>query len=188
MSNYKRRRSALLNVIQGLEDSDFVSDEVLELDEIEETIPQEEVLESEEPMLPEDEDQDTIISDEQLEEVLASLEDGQLQAQEEQIEVEQELQEEENLVASQEFPGIEDEIQDTANGGEPTTSQIAPGGEQAKGEVSTDAEVFPTNSEYVAQVVEKLDDIAGTLEKMGMKKLAFRIDTLSDKLELSKRK
>jgi len=34
MSNYKRRRSALLNVIAGLEDGDVVQDEVVEIDDV----------------------------------------------------------------------------------------------------------------------------------------------------------
>lgn len=88
--------------------------------------------------------------------------------------------------ASEERKGIEDEIGDEANGGDPSVSQIAPGGDDV--DVSTDKEVFPTNSEFVAKITSRLDRVATELEKRGMKRMAFRVDQLSDKIESSIRK
>lgn len=176
MADYKRRRSALLNVIQGLEDSDVVSDDVVEMDEIEETIPETtENIEAE--GLPEDQDEETILSDEELEEVLAALDDGEA------CDTACDTACDETKTASETEAGIEDEITDTVGGGDPTTSEVAPGGEEAKGEVQTDAEVYPTESAYVASLVRKFDRIATELEKKGMKRLAYRLDVISDKLE-----
>ena len=87
-------------------------------------------------------------------------------------------------IASEFAPGIEDEIGDEAKGGDPSVSTIT----DSKVDVSTDKEVFPTNSEYVAKITARLDRVANILEKRGMKRMAFRVDQLSDKLEASIRK
>jgi len=91
---------------------------------------------------------------------------------------------EEVKTASETTPGIEDEIGDEAKGGDPSVSTIT----DSKVDVSTDKEVFPTNSEYVAKITARLDRVANILEKRGMKRMAFRVDQLSDKLEASIRK
>lgn len=88
--------------------------------------------------------------------------------------------------ASEEKKGIEDEIGDEAHGGDPSVSDVAPGGDDV--DVSTDKEVFPTNSEFVAKITKRLDRVATELEKRGMKRMAFRVDQLSDKIEASIRK
>ena len=202
MADFKRRRSALLNVIQGLEDSDVVSDEVVEMDEIEENIPEttEELAPvANEEGLPEDQDDDTIISDEELEEILSSLDDGEEACDE--VEADEDLEScdefeadddefacDEEKVASETEAGIEDEITDTMGGGEPTVSEVAPGGEEAKEEVQETSEVYPTESAYVASLVRKFDRIANQLEKKGMKRLAYRLDKISDSLEASYKK
>jgi hypothetical protein len=95
-----------------------------------------------------------------------------------------EVKEEEVKTASETTPGIEDEIGDEAKGGDPSVSTIT----DSKVDVSTDKEVFPTNSEYVAKITARLDRVANILEKRGMKRMAFRVDQLSDKLEASIRK
>ena len=86
-------------------------------------------------------------------------------------------------VASEFAPGIEDEIGDEAHGGDPSVSDIVDNGI----DVSTDKEVFGqnTDSEYVAKITARLDRVATALEKRGMKKMAFRVDQLSDRLEAS---
>ena len=87
--------------------------------------------------------------------------------------------------ASEFAPGIEDEIGDEANGGDPSVSDIV----DNDIDVSTDKEVFGqnTDSEYVAKITARLDRVATALEKRGMKKMAFRVDQLSDRLEASVR-
>ena len=91
------------------------------------------------------------------------------------------LPDEESIVASETTPGIEDEIGDEAKGGDPSVSDLV----DTKVDVSTDKEVYPTNSEYVASITKRLDRVATILEKRGMKRMAFRVDQLSDKLESS---
>lgn len=88
--------------------------------------------------------------------------------------------------ASEEKKGIEDEIGDEVGGGDSSVSKVAPGGDDV--DVSTDKEVFPTNSEFVAKITDRLDRVASELEKRGMKRMAFRVDQLSDKIESSIRK
>lgn len=198
--NLKKRKASLMNVIQALDEADAVFSEDIELDSLDEQLPEE--LDSEElaPLaedaeipeeleetegdfevaedevdedvleLPEDQDDETILSDEE-EDDLAFLD---------------EFEEEETTTASEVAPGIEDEIGDEANGGDPSVSEVAEGGEGV--EVSTDAEVFPTESEYVAKITARLDRVANYLEKHGQKKMAYRIDLLSDRLEASIRK
>ena len=98
-------------------------------------------------------------------------------------ELEQKLGADEAVTASEAEPGIEDEIEDTANGGDPTLSELP----DTQIDTATDAEVYPTESEYVARVTARLDKIASILERKGMKKMAFRVDKLSDELEASVR-
>ncbi len=86
-------------------------------------------------------------------------------------------------VASEVKPGIEDKIGDEANGGDPSVSDLP----DTKIDCDTDKEVFGqnTDSEYVAKITARLDRVAAALEARGMKKMAFRVDQLSDKLEAS---
>ena len=80
-------------------------------------------------------------------------------------------------------PGIEDSIGDEANGGDPSVSELP----DTKIDCESDKEVFgrSTDSEYVAKITARLDRVAAALEARGMKKMAFRVDQLSDKLEAS---
>ena len=55
---------------------------------------------------------------------------------------------EENKTASEKEPGIEDEIGDETDGGDPSVSKLV----KSDVDVSTDKEVFPTNSKYVAKL------------------------------------
>ena len=86
-------------------------------------------------------------------------------------------------VASEVNPGIEDSIGDEANGGDPSVSELP----DTKIDCESDKEVFgrSTDSEYVAKITARLDRVAAALEARGMKKMAFRVDQLSDKLEAS---
>jgi hypothetical protein len=95
-----------------------------------------------------------------------------------------ECKEIEAKIASEVADGVEDKIGDEAHGGDPSVSDIV----DTKVDVSTDKEVFPTNSEYVARITKRLDRVANILEKRGLKRMAFRVDQLSDKLESSIRK
>ena len=131
-------------------------------------------------------DDKEIISEE--EEIIAACEEleakiAAFEAEEEEINACGDA-EEEVKTASETTPGIEDEIGDEAKGGDPSVSTIT----DSKVDVSTDKEVFPTNSEYVAKITARLDRVANILEKRGMKRMAFRVDQLSDKLEASIRK
>ena len=85
------------------------------------------------------------------------------------------------FTASETQPGVEDEIGDEANGGDSSVSNLA----DAEIDTKTNAEVFPTESEYVARVTARLDKIATALERKGLKRMAFRVDKLSDELENS---
>jgi len=192
--DFKQRRASLLNVIQALDETDAIADESIELDTLDEAIPEELGTEDLEPVaeeteetpaedsfevaedeltLPDDKDEDAIVGDDEADD-LTFLDD------EEETPV---LDDEEAVTASEEAPGVEDEITDTANGGDPTVSEVAPGGDDV--DVQTDGEVFPTDSEYVAKITARLDRVADILEKRGMKRMAFRIDRLSDQLESS---
>lgn len=95
--------------------------------------------------------------------------------------VAQELEDVERKIASIEKKGIEDEITQTVSGAEPTTSNVV----KTKIDVETLPEVAGSNSEYVAKITKRLDRVANILEKRGMKRLAFRVDQLSDKIESS---
>lgn len=83
--------------------------------------------------------------------------------------------------ASVENKGIEDEIGDEANGGDQSVSN------EVKNDVDTqtDKEVYGQNTScsYVASITHRLDRVANILEGMGHKRMAFRIDRLSDALE-----
>ena len=132
-------------------------------------------------------DDKEIISEE--EEIIAACEE--LEAKIAAFEAEEEINacgdadvEEEVKTASETTPGLEDEIGDEAKGGDPSVSTIT----DSQVDVSTDKEVFPTNSEYVAKITARLDRVATILEKRGMTRMAFRVDQLSDKLEASIRK
>ena len=194
--NLKKRKASLMNVIQALDEADKVFGEDIELDSLDEQLPEE--LDSEDlaPLaddaelpedeadfevaeddvdgdvmeLPEDKDDETIVSDEDDDD-LSFLD---------------EVEEEETTTASEVAPGVEDKIGDEAHGGDPSVSEVAPGGDDV--DVSTDGEVFPTESEYVASIVSRLDRVANYLEKKGQKRMAYRIDLLSDKLEASIKK
>lgn len=85
--------------------------------------------------------------------------------------------------ASEVKPGVEDKIGDEANGGDPSVSDLP----DTKIDCESDKEVFGqnTDSEYVAKITARLDRVAAALEARGMKKMAFRVDQLSDKLEAS---
>ena len=201
--NLKKRKASLVKVIRALDDADAVFGEDVELDSLDEQIPEE--LDSEDlaPMnaddelsedetdfevaddevdgdvmeLPEDKDDDTILSDEDEDDTILSDED------EDDLSFLDEVEEDENTTASEVTPGVEDDMGDEANGGDPSVSKIVPGGKDV--DVSTDGEVFPTESEYVARIVSRLDRVANYLEKKGEKRMAYRIDLLSDKLEAS---
>lgn len=209
--NLKKRKASLVKVIRALDDADAVFGEDVELDSLDEQIPEE--LDSEDlaPMnaddelsedetdfevaddevdgdvmeLPEDKDDDTILSDEDEDDEIVSDEDEDdtILSDEDDLSFLDEVEEDENTTASEVTPGVEDDMGDEANGGDPSVSKIVPGGKDV--DVSTDGEVFPTESEYVARIVSRLDRVANYLEKKGEKRMAYRIDLLSDKLEAS---
>lgn len=84
-------------------------------------------------------------------------------------------------------PGIEDKIGDQAHGGDPSTSRLP---KLTKVDCGTDKEVFGKNSksQYVARITARLDRVAKALEERGKRRMAFRIDQISDALEASIRK
>lgn len=211
--NLKKRKASLVKVIRALDDADAVFGEDVELDSLDEQIPEEldsedlapmnaddELLEDETDFevaddevdgdvmeLPEDKDDDTILSDEDEDDEIVSEEDDNYEIvsdeDDDDLSFLDEVEEDENTTASEVAPGVEDDMGDEANGGDPSVSKIVPGGKDV--DVSTDSEVFPTESEYVARIVSRLDRVANYLEKKGEKRMAYRIDLLSDKLEAS---
>lgn len=84
-------------------------------------------------------------------------------------------------------PGVEDKIGDQAHGGDPSTSRLP---KLTKVDCGTDKEVFGQNSksQYVARITARLDRVAKALEDRGKRRMAFRIDQISDALEASIRK
>lgn len=93
--------------------------------------------------------------------------------------LQKEIAEKEMRISSETQKGIQDEIGDEAHGGDPSVSEVV----KTTVDCDTDKEVFPTNSQYVARITRRLDRVASSLEAKGMKKMAFRIDQISDKLE-----
>jgi hypothetical protein len=93
--------------------------------------------------------------------------------------------------------GVEDEINDTDAGGDATVQTITEGGSDAKGDVESDKEVFPTKCDEVADTVQKVspikskiaklveyaDMVAAELEECGDLNGAVEIDNFSDKME-----
>ena len=118
--------------------------------------------------LPDDEE---IVNAEDVQEVLDACD-----------ELEQQLGDD-AITASEEEPGVEDEIGDEANGGDPSVSELP----DTQIDTATDAEVYPTESQYVAHLTARLDKIATALERKGLTRMAFRVDKLSDELENSVR-
>lgn len=130
------------------------------------------------------EEEEILAECEKLEKEISAAENTELPDDKEIISEEEAPAVEEPKTASEVAPGIEDEIGDEAKGGDPSVSDIV----DTKIDVATDKEVYPTDSEYVARITKRLDKVATILEKRGLKRIAFRIDQLSDKLESSIRK
>ena len=96
--------------------------------------------------------------------------------------VAQELKDVERKIASLEEKGIEDEIGEENMGG----PSVVLTRDVDKDIINTFGDIkLPTNSEYVASITKRLDRVANILEEKGMKRLAFRVDQLSDKIESS---
>lgn len=74
-------------------------------------------------------------------------------------------------------PGIEDEIGDQGRGGEPSVSKLPK---------LSDPQTI-TLRQYVFKLTGRLDRVAKELEARGNRRMAFRIDQLSDALEASVR-
>lgn len=158
---------------------------------IEETVTDDDLIAAAEELLEGAElpdEQEIISADDEADEILAEAEELEKQLEEagEEFAPEEDCPKcgsAECKCASEVAPGIEDEIGDEAHGGDPTVSTII----DNTVDCDTDKEVFGqnTDSEYVAKVVARLDRVASALEKRGMKKMAFRIDQLSDRLEAS---
>ena len=134
------------------------------------------------------EEEEILAECEEIEAKIAAAEGADLPDDKEIVSEEEEIlaecEEIEAKIASEVADGVEDKIGDEAHGGDPSVSDIV----DTKVDVSTDKEVFPTNSEYVARITKRLDRVANILEKRGLKRMAFRVDQLSDKLESSIRK
>jgi len=83
-------------------------------------------------------------------------------------------------------PGVEDKIGDQAHGGDPSVSKLP---KLTKVDCATDKEAFGQNtrSQYVARITARLDRVAKALEERGKRRMAFRIDQISDALEASVR-
>lgn len=147
---------------------DVVTDEADEIEGCDETEANEIMAEADELLASFEACGDTVVSDE--DEIIAECK-----------EVQSKIASLEAKKASEIADGIEDEIGDEANGGVPSVSELR----KETVDCDTYKEVFPTNSKYVANITKRLDRVANILEKRGMKRLAFRVDQLSDKLESS---
>ena len=202
MSRITRRRKADLFGDTDLIETDVDFDEVDafdEIDEFDEEIPSDfdaDLLEDEEEIFADD---DEVILDETIEDddeaILAEDDDDDVEDEgdvdddddddEEDVEVTARRRYMKRRLArrkrraSEVADGIEDEIQDTAGGGDPTTSLVSDGGEKAKAEVSTDAEVFPTDGDKVTANYKKMKRLASQLLKAGHRKQAVRVNKLA---------
>lgn len=160
---------------ENLPDNDIASDEDELIDEIDSLDADDET---------EDLEADADLDDETVEASKLFSDEDDVDDLEAGDDLEDEWADDEDVTtASEEIPGIEDDITDTGIGGDPTVQEVTDKGEGAKNEVSKDSEVFPTESEYVASIVRRLDRVAGYLEKSGKKHLAYRVDRVSDALE-----
>jgi len=190
--------------LASLESDLFVSEDIIEVDDIEETMPEENLVEEADDTLEEEiEEIEEVLIDEESDPLDDEIEvafaddddlDDEIEAAfaenddveedlEQQIEAAIQDLDDESLEASEVEPGVEDTISDTAVGGDPTVQEVVPQGDEAKKMVQEDSEVFPTNSEYVAKLVDRLDKVASVLENDGKQALALRIDKVSDYLE-----
>ena len=185
MGRVSRRRKVANEIKDMLEamEEDFVVE-----DELDEEIPEEELVDEDiededdidiEAMLADDDDDDIEDEDDEDDDIEDDIE-ALLAEEDDEDDEDDDI---EAFFASEEAPGIEDSIQDTGDGGDPTVKEVTDKGGDAADDVDEDPEVFPTNSEYVAKITEKLDVIASAIEKSGNKKLALRVDLISDKLE-----
>ena len=80
--------------------------------------------------------------------------------------------------ASVSAKGVEDGIKDTACGGDATVQEIVKGGNDAKKEVSSDKEVFPTKCKEVSNTVQRVAPI-----KSKIAKLVKACDLIAEELE-----
>lgn len=197
----KERKARLLKLIRSFDAAEDAVIGDIELDETDEQIPEE--LEADDLDVVDETDNEELVDAED-----ETLEDEELVDEDDSFDVADEDEEDEAFV---ELPEDEDddaivseddedlsflddeqdsvtasevEIGDEAHGGDPSVSEIT----DSEIDVNTDAEVFPTDSEYVANITARLDKVANYLEKTGKKRMAYRLDVLSDKLEKSVRK
>lgn len=200
MRKKQSRREIIKRIANNVDEFDAFNAEDIEIESLEEEFPEElevedldivdeiyddedefavadddefddEEEEEDEFELPEDGDDDEILSEDEFDDEFEDEDD----------EDDEDDDEDDEDVVTGADEGIEKEIGDEAGGGDPSISEVV----DSDIDVSTDAEVFPTNSKYVASIVKRLDRVANILEKRGMKKMAYRVDVLSDRLESS---
>lgn len=192
--SFSRRKSALMSTILGMESSDALKEDApVTVDELDEQIPTElgqgdlSFLD-ETPGEADDGEEDVELNVEDI----VGCADGNGKVKMSSIRalaecsVPDDLDDDEILTASDddvaEFkasrntPGIEDTIGNQANGGDPSLSKIL--------DIEDDVQVGNKEQEAaIKKITARLDRLANYCERSGHKRLAYRLDVISDKLE-----
>lgn len=187
--NRSRRKSALMSTILGMEgENAFNEDAPIELDELDEQMPEE--LSTEDlsflDEVPEevDADDDAELNIEDI--VSCADENGIVRMSSIRALAECALpddKDEDEIIASRRKadinrPGVEDTIGNEANGGSPSVSEVVPGGDDVKLNEND-------QKETIKSITARLDRLANYCQRSGHKRLAYNLDMISDKLESS---
>ena len=187
MSN-SRRKSALMSTILGMEDSEVFKDDAtpVALDELDEQIPEE--LSADDlsflDEVPGEEEAGENDPELNIEDIVGCTDENgkvklsSIKALAECV-VPDDKGEDDVLGcrnASIEQPGIEDTIGDQANGGDPSLSVVVPGDDEDKIDKKE-------QEQAIKEITARIDRLADYCERSGHKRLAFKLDVISDKLE-----
>lgn len=193
--SFSRRKSALMSTILGMESSDALKEDApIAVDEMDEQIP-EELNEDDLSFLDEtpgeidgEDEEDVELNVEDI--VGCADSDGKVKMSSIRALAEccppDDLGDDDILSATdddvEEFtaslnnPGIEDTIGNQASGGDPSLSQIV----QMDDDLQMDED---EQKEEIKKITARIDRLANYCERSGHKRLAYRLDVISDKLE-----
>ena len=193
--SFSRRKSALMSTILGMESSDALKEDApIAVDEMDEQIP-EELNEDDLSFLDEtpgeidgEDEEDVELNVEDI--VGCADSDGKVKMSSIRALAEccppDDLADDDILSATdddvEEFtaslnnPGIEDTIGNQTSGGDPSLSQIV----QMDDDLQMDED---EQKEEIKKITARIDRLANYCERSGHKRLAYRLDVISDKLE-----
>lgn len=194
-----RRKSALMSTILGMEgENAFNEDAPIELDELDEQMPEE--LSAEDlsflDEVPEDveADDDAELNVDDIVNCadengmvrmssIRALAECTLPDDKDEDEIYSSIDELEDQITASlrrkadiNRPGIEDTIGNEAHGGTPSVSEVVPGGDDVKLNEND-------QQEAIKGIVARIDHIANYCQRAGYKRLAYNLDIISDKLE-----